>query len=80
MDFSKPIEIAEDIFWVGYVVPNDPFQCHAYVIRNKDESILIDPGSMITFPFVLEKIYNIPLFSRNIFLDNKTNPQYIQNQ
>jgi len=59
MDFSKPIEIAEDIFWVGYVVPNDPFQCHAYVIRNKDESILIDPGSMITFPFVLEKIYKV---------------------
>ena len=27
-----------------------------------------------------KKIYNIPLFSRNIFLDNKTNPQYIQNQ
>ena len=59
LDFSKPIEIAEDIFWVGYVVPNDPFQCHAYVIRNKDESILIDPGSMIVFPVVLEKIYKV---------------------
>ncbi|HIP93635.1 MAG TPA: diguanylate cyclase [Desulfurobacteriaceae bacterium] len=59
MDFSRPIEIAEDIFWVGYIVPNDPFQCHAYVIRNKDESILIDPGSMITFPVVLEKIYKV---------------------
>ncbi len=49
MDLSKPIEIAEDVFWVGYLVPNDPFQCHAYLIRNKDESILIDPGSMISF-------------------------------
>ena len=27
-----------------------------------------------------KKIYNIPLFSRNIFLDNEINPKYIQNQ
>lgn len=27
-----------------------------------------------------QKVYNIPLFARNIFLDNKANTQYIQNQ
>ncbi|MDQ7032910.1 MAG: diguanylate cyclase [Desulfonauticus sp.] len=59
MDLSKPIEIAEDVYWIGYVVPNDPFQCHTYLIKNKDESILIDPGSMITFPVVLEKIFSL---------------------
>ncbi len=59
MDYTKPIEIAENIFWVGYVIPNDPFQCHVYLIKNGDESILIDPGSMITFPVVLEKITSI---------------------
>jgi len=65
MDFTQAIEIAEDIYWVGYVIPNDPFQCHVYLIKNGDESILIDPGSMITFPVVLEKITSItPL--RNI--------------
>jgi two-component system cell cycle response regulator len=65
VDYSKPIEIAKNIFWVGYVIPDDPFQCHVYLIDNGDESILIDPGSMITFPLVLEKITSIlPL--RNI--------------
>ena len=64
-DYSKPIEIAPNIWWVGYVIPNDPFQCHVYLIENGDESILIDPGSMITFPVTLEKIVQItPL--RNI--------------
>ena len=29
---------------------------------------------------IAEKIYNIPLFSRDIFLDNKENPAYIRNQ
>ncbi len=59
MDYSKPVEIAENIFWVGYVIPDDPFQCHVYLIKNGDESILIDPGSMITFPVSLEKITSI---------------------
>ena len=59
MDFSKPIEIAPDVYWVGYVIPDDPFQCHVYLIKDGSESILIDPGSMITFPVVLEKITSI---------------------
>jgi len=59
MDYSKAVEIAPDIYWVGYVIPDDPFQCHVYLIKNGDESILIDPGSMITFPVVLEKITSI---------------------
>ena len=59
MDYSKPIEIAKDIFWIGYVVPNDPFQCNVYLIKDGNNSVLIDPGSMITFPVVLEKITSI---------------------
>jgi len=59
MDLDKPIEIAEEIFWIGYVVPKDPFQCHVYLIRNGNESILIDPGSMITFPIVMEKLFQL---------------------
>ncbi|NPA73220.1 MAG: diguanylate cyclase [Epsilonproteobacteria bacterium] len=59
MDFSKPIEIAPDIFWVGYVIPDDSFQCHVYLIKNGKESVLIDPGSMITFPTTLNKITSI---------------------
>ncbi|SMO58264.1 diguanylate cyclase (GGDEF) domain-containing protein [Balnearium lithotrophicum] len=65
IDLSQPFELAEDVFWVGYYVPNDPFQCHVYLIRNGEESILIDPGSMITFPVVLEKIFKLTTL-RNI--------------
>jgi len=59
MDYTKPIEIAPDIYWIGYVIPNDPFQCHVYLIKNGSESILIDPGSMIVFPIVLDKLTSI---------------------
>jgi glyoxylase-like metal-dependent hydrolase (beta-lactamase superfamily II)/tetratricopeptide (TPR) repeat protein len=56
LDFSKPIEIANDIFWIGIYLENDPFQCHPYLISNGDESILIDPGSMIQLDKLIQKI------------------------
>ncbi len=56
LDFTKPIEIAQGIFWVGIYLENDPFQCHPYLILNEDESILIDPGSMIQLDKLVEKI------------------------
>lgn len=59
MNLDKPIEIAENVFWVGAVIPEDQFQCHVYLIRNGDESILIDPGSRITYDITKKKIEQI---------------------
>ncbi|WP_041354041.1 MBL fold metallo-hydrolase [Nitratiruptor sp. SB155-2] len=56
---DRPIEIAPRVWWVGYVIPNDPFQCHVYLIENGDESILIDPGSKITWEVTRKKIESI---------------------
>ncbi len=56
MDFTRAIEIAPKIYWVGKYLENDPFQCHPYFIENGDESVLIDPGSMLEFEAVVEKI------------------------
>ncbi|MEA1956501.1 MAG: ATP-binding protein [Campylobacterota bacterium] len=62
MNFNNPIEIASNIYWVGHYLEGDPFQCHPYLIVNGDESILIDPGSVIEFEMVIKKIKElIPL-------------------
>ncbi len=45
-----PIEIAPRTWWVGRVIPGDSFQCHSYLIEHGDQSVLIDPGSLITWP------------------------------
>jgi len=58
-NYDEPIEIAEDIFWVGHIIENDPFQCHVYLIKNGDNSILIDPGSNITWQTTRKKIQKI---------------------
>jgi len=55
-DFTQAIEIAKNIYWVGMYLENDPFQCHPYFIENGDESILVDPGSMLEFDAVVKKI------------------------
>ncbi|HIP19046.1 MAG TPA: histidine kinase [Sulfurovum sp.] len=59
MDFTQAIEIAKEIWWVGMYLPNDPFQCHPYFIENGENSILIDPGSMLEFNAVVRKINTI---------------------
>jgi len=56
------VEISERIWWVGHYLPGDPFQCHAYLIEQGDESILIDPGSALTFASTLAKSRKLFLF------------------
>jgi len=59
MIFTKAVEIAKDVYWIGQYLENDPFQCLPYLIKNKDESILIDPGSMIELDSVIKKIKSV---------------------
>jgi len=59
MDFSKAIEIAQNIYWVGMKLEDDPFQCLPYFIENGDESVLIDPGSMLEFETLVQKVAHI---------------------
>ncbi|MEA3373210.1 MAG: ATP-binding protein [Campylobacterota bacterium] len=56
LDFTQPITIAPHIHWIGMYLENDPFQCHPYLIENGDESILVDPGSMLEFDAVVRKV------------------------
>ncbi len=58
-DFKDAIEIAQDIYWIGMYLENDPFQCHPYLIKNGDESILIDPGSMLEFKETVRKVKSV---------------------
>ena len=66
IDTSRPdsaIQIADRIWWVGHKLPGDPFQCHVYLIENGDQSVLIDPGSKLTFKDTFRKIEEIVPFS-----------------
>jgi flavorubredoxin len=59
VNYKESISIAQNIYWVGMYLENDPFQCHPYFIENGDESILIDPGSMLEFDETIRKVKSI---------------------
>ncbi|QHG90362.1 MBL fold metallo-hydrolase [Sulfurimonas sp. CVO] len=59
LNTSEAVLIAPNIYWVGMHLKDDPFQCHPYLIKNANESILIDPGSMLEFEETIRKVKSI---------------------
>jgi diguanylate cyclase (GGDEF)-like protein len=62
-DIEHAVQLADRIWWVGHLLPGDDFQCHAYLIEQGDQSVLVDPGSQITFQHTLAKIEEVVPFS-----------------
>ena len=42
LDYLKPIEITEGIYWVGFVDNGASLHCNPYIIVDDDEVVLID--------------------------------------
>jgi len=64
LDYNHAVRLAESVWWVGHYLLDDPLQCHVYLIEAGDQSVLIDPGSKLTFDKTLEKIEEIIPFDR----------------
>ena len=62
-DTDHAIRVADRVWWVGHRQDHDPFQCHVYLIEQGDQSVLLDPGSQLTFRHTLRKIEEIIPFS-----------------
>jgi len=74
-DMDHAVEIAERVWWVGHYLPGDVFQCHVYLIENGDQSVLVDPGSALTFAHTLKKIGEvIPFSSIRYFICHHQDP------
>ncbi|MBI5453609.1 MAG: diguanylate cyclase [Deltaproteobacteria bacterium] len=62
-DIDHAVEIGEKVWWVGRYMPDDLFQCNAYLIEHGDQSVLIDPGGHLTFEHVRRKVEEVVPFS-----------------
>lgn len=56
LDYSKPVKLAEDVFWVGFRDRETGTQANPYLILDGDEGVVIDSGSRSAFPTVMMKI------------------------
>jgi two-component system, cell cycle response regulator len=54
-----PVQIADQVWWVGVRLPNDRFQCHAYYLDIEGNGVLLDPGSPLTIEATLAKVARI---------------------
>lgn len=56
LDYSRAIEIAEGVFWVGFFDRESGLHCNPYLIVDGEEAVVIDGGSRPDFPTVMMKI------------------------
>jgi diguanylate cyclase (GGDEF)-like protein len=74
-DHHHAVQLSERVWWVGHVQDQDVFQCHVYLIEQGDQSVLIDPGSCLTFEHTLRKIEEvIPLTAIRYFICQHQDP------
>ena len=56
---NQAVEIADGVYWVGFFDQAANFHCNPYLIIDKDEAVLIDPGSVIHYPEVSKKVFSL---------------------
>ena len=58
-NYSKPVEVAQGIYWVGFHDPEELFHCNPYLLVDGQEAILFDPGGVPDYSMVAEKVFAI---------------------
>jgi diguanylate cyclase (GGDEF)-like protein len=56
---DEAVELAPRVWWVGSLLPDDEFQCHVYLIEQGDQSVLLDPGSLLAAESMFRKVDGI---------------------
>ena len=59
MDYTKAIEVAENVYWVGVTDEKSFFRSNSYLIKGENESILIDPGSLVQYEQIRDKVLSV---------------------
>jgi len=59
MDYTKAVEITKDVYWVGVTDEKSFFRSNSYLIKGEKESVLIDPGSLVQYEQIRDKILSI---------------------
>jgi diguanylate cyclase (GGDEF)-like protein len=63
------------VWWVGARLPDDRFQCHAYLVDAGQDSVLIDPGSPLTIEYTLAMVREVmPLDSIRYLVCHHADP------
>jgi flavorubredoxin len=56
INYDRPVEIADNVFWIGFFDELTGLHCNPYLIIDGDEAVVIDGGSRPDFATVMMKI------------------------
>lgn len=59
LDYSNPVPITREIFWVGYYDDAARLHCNPYLLIDDQDVVFIDPGSIPHFPVVMRKVMDV---------------------
>jgi flavorubredoxin len=60
--YNDPVSVAEGIHWIGFEDKSAGFRCNPYLMVDKGQAILFEPGSIPHFPQVLSKLCKLVPF------------------
>lgn len=64
--YDRPIEVADNIFWLGFHETTKNFHCNPYLIKEGNQAVVIDAGSRPDFAVVMMKILQTGISPDNI--------------
>lgn len=56
LDYSRPVKLAEDVYWIGFHDAQTGAPTNPYLIVDGREAVILDGGSRSSFPKVMMKI------------------------
>ncbi|MFP4362778.1 MAG: MBL fold metallo-hydrolase [Spirochaetia bacterium] len=56
---DKPVQIGKNTYWVGSGKLNHGLGCNPYLLLDEDQAVLFDPGSVLDFDIVIEKVRSL---------------------
>ena len=59
IDLSQPVQIANDLWWVGSESTHQHLQCNPYLYIHEGSAILFDPGSVLDGETVLKNVQKL---------------------
>jgi len=59
MNYDKPLEVAPNIFWVGFFDRDAGFHCNPYLLIDGDEAVLFDPGTKPHLKEIIGKVTEV---------------------
>jgi flavorubredoxin len=59
LDYNNAIAVTRDIHWIGFYDQEASLHCNPYLLIDRQDVVLIDPGSIPHFPIVMRKIMDL---------------------